>query len=104
VSNMGREKWIVVLLSILLCGCETYWLTVNNQGDSKQYPLYVTDFIADTPAMNAEIPSSAAVGSSFKRGNVTCYEHVRQSDGYTGCCCDGQFSRKTLDRIHRCGH
>ena len=100
-------KNLLFCLVLLFIGCETYTLTMTTKTGRPSpvnYTLIDTDFLADSVSTNGEIPSSAAIGSIFKKGNITCAEFIRESDGYIGCCCDGQFSRKVLDRIHRCGH
>ena len=98
-------KNLLFLLILTLVGCETFPLVVNNGLDSKTYDLTAVDFIADT-SDGSQVMTPIALGAttSFKQGKVICYEFVRESDGYKGCCCDGEFNKKVLDRIHRCGH
>jgi len=100
-------KFIILTLLLIFCiGCKTttYILEVNNGMNKKEYTLEPIDFIADS-SNSSEVMSPLVSGSitSFKQGKVICYEFT-DSTGYTGCCCDGQFNKKVLDRIHRCGH
>ena len=99
-------KYLLIIILLVLIGCKitTYPLEMHNGMNKQEYQLSPMDFIADS-ANPSEVMTPVASGTvvSFKQGKVICYEFTR-SDGYKGCCCDGQFNKKVLDRIHRCGH
>ena len=92
------------LIIILLVGCETFPLVVNNGPNSQTYDLTAVDFVADS-SDGSQVMTPIALGAttSFKQGKVICYEFT-DATGYTGCCCDNPFNLKVLDRTHTCGH
>ena len=70
------------------------------------YQLSIDDFTVDSGDIT-QVNNPGPDGSPilyFPPLPIICSEYTRPEDGYTGCCCDNNFNKHVLDRIHRCGH